>query len=131
MNLSEFKVIRCSRHQAWENVRGQPEIGFGVASYWLRKWGEFCQPITEWSKGKPKHDRSSIDKYIFGVTERCRSKNLSTCTTKIRMTIKEIICVFDSCISSTDYLTQLRLRLGRVNVSDETRQGKRKSLLFV
>ena len=68
--------------------------------------------------------------FTHGVTERCRSKHLSTCPTKIRMTIKGN-CVFDSSISSTDYLTQLRLRLGRVNVSDETRKGKRKSLLFV
>ena len=47
------------------NARGQPEIGFRVASYWLRKWGEFCQPITERSKGKPKHDKSSNKKDIF------------------------------------------------------------------
>ena len=68
--------------------------------------------------------------FTHGVTERCESKHLSTCPNKIHMTIKEI-CVFDSSISSTDYLTQLRLRLGRVNVSDETRKGKRKSLLFL
>ena len=27
-------------------------IGFGLASHWLRKWRELCQPITERSKAK-------------------------------------------------------------------------------
>ena len=48
-----------------ENALGQPEIGVGVASYWVRKWGEFFQPIKERSKGKSKHDSSSIKKDIF------------------------------------------------------------------
>ena len=48
-----------------ENALGQPEIGVGVASYWVRKWCDFCQPITERSKGKPKHDSSSIKKDIM------------------------------------------------------------------
>ena len=71
-----------------------------------------------------------ISTFTHGVTEQCRGKHLSTCSTKIRMTIKETR-VFDFSICSTDYMTQWRLRLGRVNVSDETRKGKRKSLLFV
>ena len=37
-----------------ENECMQLAIGFGFASHWLRKWREFCQPITEQSKAKPK-----------------------------------------------------------------------------
>ena len=54
MNQSEFKVITCNGRQARENAPVQLVIGFGFASHWLRKCREFCQPITEQSKAKPK-----------------------------------------------------------------------------
>ena len=36
-------------------------IGFGSASHWLRKWHEFCQPITERSKAKLKGTQLTLD----------------------------------------------------------------------
>ena len=33
-------------------------IGFGLASHWLRKWHELCQPIIEPRKAKPKQTRN-------------------------------------------------------------------------
>ena len=54
MNQSEIEVITCNRRQARENARVQLAISFGFGSHWLRKWREFCQPITGRSKAKPK-----------------------------------------------------------------------------
>ena len=59
VNQSEFEVIACNRRQGRENTRVQLAIGF--ASYWLRKWREFCQPITEQSKEKPNQTRVTSD----------------------------------------------------------------------
>ena len=47
--------------QARENARAQLAIGFGFASHWLRKWREFCQPITERRNVKPKQTRVTVD----------------------------------------------------------------------
>ena len=54
MDQSDSKVNACNRSQAREKACAQGTIGFGLASYWLKKWREFCQPITERSKEKPK-----------------------------------------------------------------------------
>ena len=54
MNQSEFKSNTCNRRQARENTYERGSIGFGFTSYWLRKWREFYQSITERSKAKPK-----------------------------------------------------------------------------
>ena len=35
---------------ARENACERDTIGFGLASYWLKKWREVCHPITEHSK---------------------------------------------------------------------------------
>ena len=52
MDQSEFTANTCSsRRQARENAC---ERGFGFPSRWVRKWRQFCLPITEWSKAKPK-----------------------------------------------------------------------------
>ena len=50
MSQSELEAITCNRHKARENARVQVAIGFGFASHWLKKWREFCWPITERSK---------------------------------------------------------------------------------
>ena len=47
MNQSELETNACNRRQAQENVCDQEMIGFGLVSHWLKKWREFCQPITE------------------------------------------------------------------------------------
>ena len=54
MNQSEFEANTCNQRQARENACGENTIGFGFTSYWLRKWREFYQPITERSNAKPK-----------------------------------------------------------------------------
>ena len=54
MNQSEFEADACNRRQARETMCDQVMIGFGLVSHWLKKWREFCQPITERSKAKPK-----------------------------------------------------------------------------
>ena len=36
----------------------QVSVDFGLDSHWLRKWREFCAPITERIKAKPKQARS-------------------------------------------------------------------------
>jgi len=61
VNQSEFEVIICTGRQARENARVKPAIGFGFASHWLRKWREFCQPITEQSKVKREQRRITSD----------------------------------------------------------------------
>ena len=57
MNQSELEANTCNRPQARENACEQVTIGFGLASYWLRKWRELCQPIIERSKAKLKETR--------------------------------------------------------------------------
>ena len=54
MSQSEFEAITSNRRQARENARVQVTIGFGFALHWLKKWREFCWPITERSNAKPK-----------------------------------------------------------------------------
>ena len=53
MCQSEYKIT-CTWRQARENARAQVAFGFGLAFHWLKKWREFCWPITERSKVKPK-----------------------------------------------------------------------------
>ena len=47
MNQSEFKANTRNRRQVLENTCERGTIGFGFTSYWLRKWREFYQPITD------------------------------------------------------------------------------------
>ena len=58
MSQSEFEAITCDQCEAWENARVQVAIGFGIAFHWLRKWREFCWPITQQSNAKPKQNRN-------------------------------------------------------------------------
>ena len=58
MNQSEFKANACNRRQARENSCYQITIGFGFTSYWLKRWREFHQPITERGNAKPKQKRN-------------------------------------------------------------------------
>ena len=44
-----------------ENLHVQVTIGFGFTSDWLRKWGEFLQPITKRSNVKPKQTQNTFD----------------------------------------------------------------------
>ena len=60
MNQTELEVNTCNRRQARENACEQGTIGFGFASHWSRKWHEFCEPITEHTKPKPKQTRISL-----------------------------------------------------------------------
>ena len=61
MNQSEFEANTCNRRQVRENACEQGTIGFGFTSYWLRKWREFYQPITERSNAKPKQKHITFD----------------------------------------------------------------------
>ena len=58
MNQSEFEKNTCNRRQARENACERGTIGFGFASYWLKKWRQFRQPITACSEGKPRQTRN-------------------------------------------------------------------------
>ena len=61
MNQSEFKAHTCNRRQARENACERGTIGFGFTSYWLGKWREFYQPITERSNVKRSYFRPSFE----------------------------------------------------------------------
>ena len=50
--------------KARENARVQQAIGCGFAPHWLRRWREFCQPITEQSKAKPKQTIINFDNQL-------------------------------------------------------------------
>ena len=52
MSQSEYEAIARHRRKARENARVQVAIGFGF--HWLKKWREFCWPITERGNAKPK-----------------------------------------------------------------------------
>ena len=54
MNQSEFEANAHVTGSKRENTCDHIMIGFGLVSHWLRKWREFCLPITERSKAKPK-----------------------------------------------------------------------------
>ena len=58
---------RCHRRQARENTCERVTIGFGLSSDWLRKWHEFCQPITGRGKTKPKQTRITFDTAEFTI----------------------------------------------------------------
>ena len=60
MDQSELEANTCNlnRRQARKNECERGTIGFGFASHWLRKWHEFCEPITERSKAKLKQTRN-------------------------------------------------------------------------
>ena len=53
--------LNLNLRQARENACIQPalHVGFSFASHWLRKWREFCQPITE--RSKPKQTQITFD----------------------------------------------------------------------
>ena len=46
MNQLELLAITCNSLKAREKPRVQGEIGFGVASHWLKNWREISKPIT-------------------------------------------------------------------------------------
>ena len=48
-------------------------ISFGLASHWLRKWRELCQPIIESSKAKPKQTRNY---FRHSIENRSKNKGL-------------------------------------------------------
>ena len=51
MNQSDLKANACNRRiKVRENACERGTIGFGFGFHWLRKWCEFCQPITERKK---------------------------------------------------------------------------------
>ena len=50
-----------NRRKARENTRVQVAISFCFASHWLKKWREFCWPITERSNAKPKQTEFTFD----------------------------------------------------------------------
>ena len=56
----DYYKVRQNRHQmqARVNTCEQGTFGFGFTSYWLRKWHQFYQPITERSNAKPKQKRN-------------------------------------------------------------------------
>ena len=64
MNQSEFEANACNRRQARENTCDHVMIGFGLVSHWLKKWREFCQPITPRSKAKPKQLPNILPNYF-------------------------------------------------------------------
>ena len=64
MNQSEFKANTYNRRQARENTCERGTIGFGFTSYSLRKWREFCLPITARSNAKPKQKRNYFRHWI-------------------------------------------------------------------
>ena len=58
---SILKATARNRREARENAPMQVAIGFGFASHWLRKWCEFCWPITKRSNAKPKQKQFTFD----------------------------------------------------------------------
>ena len=47
MNQSQFLAITCNSLEAREKSRVHGAIGFGLASHWLKNWGESFKPITK------------------------------------------------------------------------------------
>ena len=47
MNQSQFLAIICNSLKAREKSRVHGAIGFGFASYWLKKWRDSLKPITK------------------------------------------------------------------------------------
>ena len=61
MSQSEYETITCSWGKARENARVQAVIGIAFASHLLKKWCEFCWPITKQSNVKPKRTQFAFD----------------------------------------------------------------------
>ena len=61
MSQSEYKTIASRWRKARENARVQGAIGFGFGFHWMKKWREFCWPITELSNAKPKQPQFTFD----------------------------------------------------------------------
>jgi len=47
MNQSQFLAIVCNSLKAREESRVHDANGFGLASHWLKNWGESLNPITK------------------------------------------------------------------------------------
>ena len=61
MNQSEFEEnTLLNRHKARENACERGTIGFGLASYWLRKWRGFCQRNQSQSTVKQNQSRREM-----------------------------------------------------------------------
>ena len=52
--------VTGAKRQARENACERGTIRFNFASHQLKKWREFCQPITERSKAKLKQTRNNF-----------------------------------------------------------------------
>ena len=72
MNQSKFDANTCNALQARENACDQVTISLGFAFHWLRKWLEFCKPITEQSDAKSRQTRNFFRHFI---KNRCNLNN--------------------------------------------------------
>ena len=75
MDQSELEANACNRRKARENAWERGTVGF--ASHLLRKWREFCQPITERSKDKPMHARNY---FRHSIENNSNEQKQSLCT---------------------------------------------------
>lgn len=64
MNQSGFEIIKCNLRKARENAQVQLAAGFGFAIHRLRKWRDFCQPITKQSTAKPKQTQLTRETHL-------------------------------------------------------------------
>ena len=75
MNQSQFQAIICNLLKAREKSRLHGAIGFGFASYWLKKWRESFKPITKCSN---RNHVITFDSYLkTAVRLHCDRKNIS------------------------------------------------------
>ena len=75
ISQSELEANTCNRRQARENACERDTISFGLASHWLTKWRQVCQPIIEPSKAKPKQTRNNC-RHSIENSSICKSNSV-------------------------------------------------------
>ena len=71
MNQSEFEANTHNWHQVRENACDKDAIGFSLASFWLKKWREPCQPIKECSKANQSKHKITLDTQVKTALHTC------------------------------------------------------------
>ena len=79
VNQARLEVITCSWWEAWKNMCNRVSIGFGCASYGMKKWQESSESIVQLCNAKPItfQVKTTLQHSTENCLNECLQKNLS------------------------------------------------------